>query len=84
MRELAAQAYSSCSGMTRRFDRLVDEGLVRRANTDTDGRGVVVGLTDAGLARLAEAASRWCAATGNNASPTCTASSACRALSMSR
>ena len=54
--ELAAQAYSSRSGMTRRIDRLVDEGLVARANSDADGRGVVVGLTDAGVARLAEAA----------------------------
>jgi DNA-binding MarR family transcriptional regulator len=54
--ELAAHAYSSRSGMTRRIDRLVDEGLVTRANTDTDGRGVVVALTEAGVARLAEAA----------------------------
>jgi DNA-binding MarR family transcriptional regulator len=54
--ELAAQAYSSRSGMTRRIDRLVDEGLVARVNTDLDGRGVVVALTDAGVARLAEAA----------------------------
>jgi DNA-binding MarR family transcriptional regulator len=54
--ELAAQAYSSRSGMTRRIDRLVDEGLVTRANTDGDGRGGVVGLTDAGVARLVEAA----------------------------
>src|SRR6476469_9490506 len=53
--ELAAQAYSSRSGMTRRIDRLVDEGLVLRTNSDADGRGVVVGLTDAGLARLEEA-----------------------------
>ena len=53
---LAAQAYSSRSGMTRRIDRLVDEGLVTRANSDADGRGVVVGLTEAGVARLAEAA----------------------------
>ena len=56
MSELAAQAYSSRSGMTRRIDRLADEGLVTRANTDADGRGVLVGLTEAGLARLAEAA----------------------------
>jgi DNA-binding MarR family transcriptional regulator len=54
--ELAAQAYSSRSGMTRRIDRLVDEGLVTRANSDADGRGVIVGLTEAGVARLAEAA----------------------------
>src|SRR3954452_8901815 len=50
--DLAAQAYSSRSGMTRRIDRLVDEGLVTRANSDVDGRGVVVGLTVAGVARL--------------------------------
>ena len=54
--ELAAQAYSSRSGMTRRIDRLVEEGLVARTNTDVDGRGVVVALTDAGVARLVEAA----------------------------
>ena len=42
--------------MTRRIDRLVDEGLVMRANADADGRGVVVGLTDAGVRRLEEAA----------------------------
>ena len=52
----AAQAYSSRSGMTRRIDRRVDEGLVTRTSTDADGRGVVVGLTPAGLARFAEAA----------------------------
>ena len=56
MSELAAQAYSSRSGMTRRIDRLVDEGLVTRANSDADGRGVVVALTEAGVTRLAEAA----------------------------
>lgn len=55
MSELAAQAYSSRSGMTRRIDRLVDEGLVMRTNSDADGRGVVVALTDAGVTRLAEA-----------------------------
>jgi DNA-binding MarR family transcriptional regulator len=56
MTELAAQALGSRSGMTRRVDRLVREGLVRRATVEADGRGVVVGLTDAGLARLTEAA----------------------------
>jgi DNA-binding MarR family transcriptional regulator len=56
MSELAAQAYSSRSGMTRRIDRLVAEGLVSRTNSDADGRGVIVGLTEAGLARLMEAA----------------------------
>ena len=56
MTELAAKALISRSGMTRRVARLVDDGLVRRANAMTDARGVVVALTDAGLARLAETA----------------------------
>jgi len=56
MTELANRALISRSGMTRRVSRLVDEGLVRRAGADTDARGVVVALTDAGLARLAETA----------------------------
>jgi DNA-binding MarR family transcriptional regulator len=56
MTELAARAFSSRSGMTRRIDRLVDEGLVRRANADADARGVVIALTDAGLSRLNETA----------------------------
>ena len=53
MSDLAAQAYSSRSGMTRRIARLVDEGVVTRATTDADGRGVLVALTEAGIARLA-------------------------------
>src|SRR5438477_1901554 len=56
MTDLAARALISRSGMTRRVARLVDEGLVRRAEADADGRGVVVALTDAGVARLAETA----------------------------
>jgi DNA-binding MarR family transcriptional regulator len=56
MTELAARALISRSGMTRRVARLVGEGLVRRADADTDGRGVVVALTDAGIARLTETA----------------------------
>jgi DNA-binding MarR family transcriptional regulator len=56
MTELAGRALISRSGMTRRVGRLVDEGLVRRASTDADARGVVVRLTDAGLARLLETA----------------------------
>jgi DNA-binding MarR family transcriptional regulator len=56
MTELAARALISRSGMTRRVARLVDEGLVRRANAEVDARGVVVALTDAGLARLTETA----------------------------
>ena len=56
MTELAARALISRSGMTRRVARLVEEGLVRRANADADARGVVVALTDAGVARLTETA----------------------------
>jgi DNA-binding MarR family transcriptional regulator len=56
MTELASRALISRSGMTRRVARLVDQGLVSRANANADARGVVVALTDAGLARLTETA----------------------------
>jgi DNA-binding MarR family transcriptional regulator len=56
MTELANRALISRSGMTRRVARLVDEGLVERANADADARAVVVALTDAGVARLRETA----------------------------
>ncbi len=56
MTELAARALISRSGMTRRVARLVRAGLVRRASADADGRGVLVALTDAGVARLTETA----------------------------
>jgi DNA-binding MarR family transcriptional regulator len=49
MTELAARAFSSRSGLTRRVDRLVEEGLVSRTTAD-----VVVTLTDAGSARVSE------------------------------
>src|SRR3954467_11886124 len=52
--ELADRALISRSGMSRRVARLVDEGLVRRANATEDGRGVVVALTKAGMARVTE------------------------------
>jgi DNA-binding MarR family transcriptional regulator len=54
MTELADPALISRSGMTRRVARLVDEGLVRQANVDCDAGGVIVALTDAGVARLTE------------------------------
>lgn len=54
MTDLATRAFSSRSGMTRRVDRLVDEGLVQRSGADADARSVVVGLTERGLARLRE------------------------------
>src|SRR2546429_162377 len=50
MTELAARVLISRSGMTRRVGRLVDEGLVRRGAAGSDGRGVVVALTDADVA----------------------------------
>jgi len=56
MTDLAARVLLSRSGMTRRVTRLVEEGLVRRANADGDARGVVVALTDAGLAWLTDTA----------------------------
>jgi DNA-binding MarR family transcriptional regulator len=54
MTDLANRALISRSGMTRRVARLLDEGLVRRGDAGADGRGVVVALTDLGVARLAE------------------------------
>ena len=54
MTELAARTLISRSGLTRRVARLVDDGLVRRANAADDGRGVTVALTGAGVARLTE------------------------------
>ena len=56
MTELAERAYSSRSGMTRRVDRLVEQGLVSRTEADADGRGVVVAMTDKGVARFKETA----------------------------
>src|SRR2546428_5021734 len=56
MTELADRALISRSGMSRRVARLVDEGLVRRDRAGTDARGVVVALTEAGIARLAQTA----------------------------
>jgi DNA-binding MarR family transcriptional regulator len=56
MTELAERTLSSRSAMTRRIDRMAGEGLVRRSNADGDARGVVVELTDGGVARLTETA----------------------------
>jgi DNA-binding MarR family transcriptional regulator len=54
MTDLAYRALISRSGMTRRVARLVREGLVRRGDATADGRGVVVALSDAGVARLVQ------------------------------
>jgi len=55
MTDLASKTFSSRSAMTRRVDRLVEEGLVSRMSSDADGRGVVIALTEAGQTRLFEA-----------------------------
>jgi DNA-binding MarR family transcriptional regulator len=54
MTDLAARAFSSRSGLTRRIDKLVEEGLVGRTTAEGDARGVVVTLTEAGVARVTE------------------------------
>ena len=56
MTELADRAFISRSAMTRRVARLVHKGLVVRVGADTDARGVVVALTDAGVTWLKETA----------------------------
>jgi len=56
MTELADRALISRSGMTRRVAHLVEAGLVVRAHAAADARGVMVALTDAGVARLTETA----------------------------
>jgi DNA-binding MarR family transcriptional regulator len=56
MTDLAQRALISRSGMTRRVNRLVEQGLVQRASADGDARTVVVALSDAGLERLTETA----------------------------
>ena len=56
MTELADRALISRSGMRRRVARLADEGLVRLDRAGNDGCGVVVALTEAGIARLTQTA----------------------------
>lgn len=56
MQQLAGEVLLSKSGLTRLVDRMVEEGLVERASCPTDRRGVEAIITDAGRARLREAA----------------------------
>lgn len=56
MQELADAVLLSKSGLTRLVDRMQDAGLVERAPCNDDGRGIMAVLTDAGHARLREAA----------------------------
>lgn len=53
--ELLATAMVTSGTMTNRIDQLEKAGLVARMPNPEDGRGVRVGLTEAGLARIEEA-----------------------------
>jgi DNA-binding MarR family transcriptional regulator len=55
MRDLADSVLLSRSGMTRRVDRLEAAGYVSRAACETDRRGSMASLTDAGRERLERA-----------------------------
>lgn len=55
MRDLADSVLLSRSGMTRRVDRLESAGFVERAACETDRRGSMAHLTDAGRERLLRA-----------------------------
>ena len=52
---LLTQTLVTSGTMTNRIDRLVEHGLVERAPSPDDRRGVLVSLTPAGLARVDEA-----------------------------
>jgi DNA-binding MarR family transcriptional regulator len=56
MTELAMGVSLSPSGITRRIDNLVKNGLVERKQCPSDRRGSNAVLTDAGMARLREVA----------------------------
>ena len=55
MSELAEAVLLSRSGLTRLVERLERDGLLTRADCPDDARGSLAVLTDAGVARLAEA-----------------------------
>lgn len=56
MCDLATVLQLSPSGLTRRLDGLVSSGLVERVASPADRRVMFAALTDAGLAKLADAA----------------------------
>jgi DNA-binding MarR family transcriptional regulator len=56
MTDLAERVLLSRSGLTRLVDRLSAEGLVSREACQDDARGTFTVITEAGLARLREAA----------------------------
>lgn len=53
MHELADRSHLTRSGLTRRVDRLVADGLVERETCEADRRGSYTHLTDAGARELA-------------------------------
>ena len=55
MHELAELSHLTRSGLTRRIDRLVDDGLVERVTCPSDRRGAYAQVTPTGLAELANA-----------------------------
>jgi DNA-binding MarR family transcriptional regulator len=55
MHELADRSHLTRSGLTRRVDRLVDDGWVERVYCDADRRGAYARLTDRGADELARA-----------------------------
>ncbi|MET0197333.1 MarR family transcriptional regulator [Rhodococcus sp. RS1C4] len=55
MSELADAVTTTRSGVTRATTRLVDAGWVHRVKCDDDKRGMSAELTDAGMAKLADA-----------------------------
>lgn len=56
MSELAEGLVSSRSRLTHQVRRMETDGVVRREDCESDGRGVLAVLTDVGRARLAEIA----------------------------
>ena len=55
---LLQQTLVSSGTMTNRIDRLVERGLVTRRSAPNDGRGILVGMTPAGLSHVDEAITR--------------------------
>jgi DNA-binding MarR family transcriptional regulator len=55
MHELATRSHLTPSGLTRRIDRLIDDGLVIRDRCGSDRRGAFAVLTDRGRDELQQA-----------------------------
>jgi DNA-binding MarR family transcriptional regulator len=55
MHELAMRSHLTPSGLTRRIDRLIDDGLVARDRCGSDRRGAYAVLTERGRAELQQA-----------------------------